>query len=100
MRLSIIIFCIYSIIFYFLISSCTFRHYEVYFNYYVGNNRYAEKITDKDVELIKRSITDIEKQVTNIPPGSGNLTIYIQAEVPKHIQTDANLDASVPLVGK
>lgn len=86
----------------FLIASCTFRSYEVNFNYYVGNNG-TEEITWDDYEKYKEEVAEKEAEVTepnkiNIPKGSGNLTIYIQAEVPKHIETTAEAELT-PLSG-
>lgn len=93
MRLSAILLFIF-------LSSCTVRSYDVNFYYYVGNNEFSEKLTKKDIEFIKKTTDDLKKQTINIPSGSGNLTIYIAADVPKHIETSADLDASIPLVGK
>ena len=74
----------------FLIASCTFRSYEVNFNYYVGNNGTSE-IEWKDYEKYKEEVAKAEEETKGIkiPKGSGNLTIYIEAEVPKHIETAA-----------
>jgi hypothetical protein len=77
------------------IVSCTFRSYNLTFNYYVGNNGTSD-ITFDDYEKYKEEVAKAneenltnEEKVINIPEGSGNLTIYIQAEVPKHIETQA-----------
>jgi len=82
-----------------LLSSCTFRSYDVEFNYYVGNNTQAE-IADLEKHKLKVATVD-GKQVITIPPGSGNLTINIQAEVPKQfdIKASAETDLTTPLLG-
>ena len=86
MKKVIIIFCIL-----FSIFSCI-RKYEV--NFIVGNNGYI-----KDKKLVEET-EETDKQVIYLPPGSANLTIYIQAEVPKNIDANANVDASLPLIGQ
>jgi len=83
MKKVIIIICIL-----FSLISCI-RKYEV--NFIVGNNGYI-----KDGKLVEAT----DKQVITIPPGSANLTIYIQAEVPKTIDANADVDASLPLIGQ
>ena len=79
----------------FLFFSCTMRTYDVQFNYYVGNDGLTEIQTTEKID----SKQD-DKKVVIIPPGSGNLTIYIQAEVPKHIETAAQAELSTPLIGR
>ena len=87
--LSVVVFIL---VYTYLLSSCTLRRYEINFHYYVGNNGYSENLTESDIELMKKTAENLEKQLIAIPPGSGNLTIYVQAEVPKHIQTDADAE--------
>ena len=77
------------------IASCTFRSYEVNFNYYVGNGNgknieYGDYYDD--YEEYKEEVAEAEEGTIVIPEGSGNLTIYIQAEVPKHIETSAEAE--------
>ena len=83
-----------------LLSSCTFRSYDVTFNYYVGNGTQAE-ITSLEKYQAEIAKAEDGKQVITIPPGSGNLTIYIQAEVPKQfdIKASAEADLQTPLLG-
>jgi DnaJ-class molecular chaperone len=79
----------------FLITSCTFRSYEVNFNYNVGNNSMAN-ISEYEKYKEEVAKAEGEGQYIEIPKGSGNLTIYIQAEVPKHIETSAEGQMSIP----
>ena len=77
----------------FLFLGCTVRTYDVEFNYYVANN-------GTEVKTEQTEQTEDDKKVVIIPPGSGNLTIYIQAEVPKHIETAAEAKLQTPLIGR
>jgi hypothetical protein len=78
------------LLFFFIACSCTFRCYEVRFNYYVGNNGINE-IEWKDHEKYKEKVVKTEEETNQIqiPKGSGNLIIHIEAKVPKHIETAA-----------
>lgn len=69
-----------------LFVSCI-RTYKVTFNYNVnGKEVMSEEVTEPNNE-----------QIVNIPKGSGNFIIYVQAEVPKTVDANADLDASLPL---
>ena len=80
------------ILIFLITSSCTFRSYEVKFNYYVGNNG-TNKIEWKDhqQECKEEVVNNKEEKIKQIqiPKGSGNLVIYIEAKVPKNIETSA-----------
>jgi hypothetical protein len=89
---------IYISLFLLIFLSCTVRTYDVNFHYYVGNNEDLEKLQEQDIN--SEETNNLQRQVIFIPPGSGNLTIYIQAEVPKHIQADADAQLSTPLLGR
>jgi hypothetical protein len=87
--------------FWIVLSSCTFRSYDVTFNYYVGNNTQAEITAFEKYKAEVALAEDKDgNQVINIPPNSGNLTIYIQAEVPKQFDIRAEAKLQTPLLGR
>jgi len=73
--------------------SCS-RSYRLTFNYYVGNGQ--EVITEK-YKIEKSEISEGE-HIINIPQGSGNLTVYIQAEVPKTVDVATDISPNLPLL--
>lgn len=76
-----------------LFTSCTFRQYNLTFNYSVGNNGVTDLTSE---EIYEREVAQAEGRYVEVPQGSGNLTIYIQADIPKHIETTAEGQMSIP----
>jgi len=70
------------------LASCS-RAYHLTFNYYVGNNGQ----TETEIKTIDDNVN-----VVTIPQGSGNLTVYIQAEVPKTVDVATDISPNLPLI--
>ena len=83
MRKLLILLCL------FLFVSCI-RTYKVTFNYNVNGKEISSEET--------ANTEDLEDRIINLPKGSGNFIIYIQADVPKTVDASIEAEASLPLL--